>query len=585
MLVKPGAPGYVIVMRERHARFRSSEDQIQKHGAWRLGDRILKSRSVGYGHLDNTGRVEGAAQFGGKGLSGLLAAEKGQFLFAALVVIAVVVAAAVRWYGLAAHSLWFDEGYTLWLSQFSPRDIWERLREDTSPPLYYWLVHFWTRLFGISETALRGMSAFFATVSIPLFFGLAKQVLQKKTAVLALWLYAVCVFQVHYAKEARFYALLAFCSIASLYCLIKFLDQGTLVSFVGLVMALAAGLYTHNMMWFYMPGLVLAWLLYPSGHSLGRRVRDGLLCGTLVLLIYLPWFPSLVMQTRAVASFFWVPKPTPRDLADIIFKLSGLDFFYIYKVFYLMLPVWPFSHARAFTLALMLPLVPCVGFTLWKVAPWGRRKAVALLCYSLGPVLLAFFYSLRSTSVFLDRTFIASSAVVLILISCSVAYHTGIKRRLSGALAAAVLLGSTISLIGFFKYHQTEDWRGMTEYLNGIPGQKRLIVFATGASQALFDYYSTRSQDPRHAETGLPKKFNLEYSQSGPKNSDEQAVISLREAVGSASFDEIDVIVSHAPQQRRELVQRYLEGWCASLEEEKFGGIKIVRCITSRNGV
>jgi len=548
-----------------------------------MGGRTLSSKLVGYPRIDNPNSDDAAALFAGKGLSGLFAAKDDHSLFATLTVIAVVVAVAVRWYGLATQSLWFDEGYSLWLSQFSLGDIWERLKGDNSPPLYYWLLHFWTHLFGISEVALRGMSAFFATISIPLFFMVSKQILHKKTVLLALWLYAVCVFQVHYAKDARFYALLAFCSITSLYCLIVFLDKRSIVSFVGLVITLAAGLYTHNMMLFYMPGLALAWLLYPSGHSLVQRVRDGLLCATLVLLVYLPWLPSLVIQTKNVTSSFWVPKPTLWGLTDTVFQLSGLDFFYIYKVFYLMLPPWPFHHARAFTVALMLPLVPCVVGAFWKVAPAERRKAAALLCYSLCPVLLVFFYSLRSTSIFLERTFIASSAVMLILIACSVAYHTGTERRLLGALATVVLLGSTISFIGFFKYYQTEDWRGMTEYLTGLPRQKRLIVFATSSSQALFDYYSARYPHPSGA--GLPEKFSLETPVGHPKNgSDEEALTSIRQAVESSRFDEIDVFLSHAPRQRLELLRKYFTGMCAALEEKEFNGVKVVRCIAPRNG-
>jgi len=511
--------------------------------------------------------------------SGPLSSKQRRPLFIIVSVFAVTVAIAVRWYGLAEHSLWIDEGYSVWLSRFSPRGIWRLVQADTSPPVYYWFLHFWTRLFGTSEVSLRGMSAFFATLSIPLFMLVAKRVLQDKALLLVLWLYAFCVFQVHYAKDARFYSLLSFCSIASLYFLIVFLDRRSFLSFAGLVVALVAGLYIHNMMFFYLPGLALAWLLYPSTLSLGRRVRDGLLCGALVLLIYLPWLPVLAMQTKAVASSFWVPKPTLWRLVETLCSLSGLDFSYFYRMLSL-----PARDRWVFMLALVLPLVFCVVAAFWKVTAVGRRKAAALLCYALCPVLLAFFYSLLgSTSVFLERTFIASSAALLLLLACSVTHQTGVRKRLSGALAIMVLLGSAISLIGFFKYYQTEDWRGMTEYLIGLPQQKRLIVSATMVGQVLFDYYSARDRK-MHPPESSSAKFGLEEPMvSRPKSYSDQAVLaSLQQAVESGNFEEIDVIPSHAPPQLGLLLQKYLMENCGSLTERTFNDVTAVRCISPR---
>ena len=79
---------------------------------------------------------------------------------------------------------------------------------------------------GFGATAsLRGMSALLETLSIPFFYLVAKRILQDKFAILmAVGLYALSSFQVQYAQEARCYGVLAFCSMASLYCLIVFLN-------------------------------------------------------------------------------------------------------------------------------------------------------------------------------------------------------------------------------------------------------------------------------------------------------------------------------------------------------------------------
>jgi uncharacterized membrane protein len=361
---------------------------------------------------------------------GLVTKERHPRLLA-LIVVAVIVAVVVRWYGLAAQSLWWDEGYTVWFSQFSLNDIWRGVRTDTAPPLYYWLMHFWTWPFGISERSLPGMSAFFETLSIPLSYLVAKRVVQDKIAVLtAVWLFALCAFEVEYARDARFYAVIVFCSISSLYCLITFLDKRSVLSFAGLVVALAAGLYTHNMIFFYLPGLALAWLFYPSSQSLVRRVQDELRCAALLLLLYLPWFPGLVSQTKHVAASFWIPKPTLWGLAETLCSLSGLDSNYLYRMCSPLLFISHLQHRKVFVLGGILLLVSCAVAGIWKVTPERCRKGAALLGHSLCPVLLAFFYSRAFTSVFLGRTFIASSAVLSILFAFSVAYQTGLRKKL-----------------------------------------------------------------------------------------------------------------------------------------------------------
>ena len=139
-------------------------------------------------------------------------------LFKGLTAFAAIIALIVRWNGLASQSLWGDEGFTLWISRLPPNQIWQVAQSDTSPPLYYLLLHFWIHWFGISETSLRGMSAFLESLCVPIFCLLAKKMLADKRAVtVAMSLFALCAFQVEYAQEARFYGLLLFLALASVY--------------------------------------------------------------------------------------------------------------------------------------------------------------------------------------------------------------------------------------------------------------------------------------------------------------------------------------------------------------------------------
>ncbi|MCD6345528.1 MAG: hypothetical protein J7M17_08020, partial [Anaerolineae bacterium] len=76
-----------------------------------------------------------------------------------LVLAALLLGAALRFYRLDAQSLWNDEGNTARLVERSVRLIVEGAAGDIHPPGYYLILTVWRSATGDSEFALRGFSA------------------------------------------------------------------------------------------------------------------------------------------------------------------------------------------------------------------------------------------------------------------------------------------------------------------------------------------------------------------------------------------------------------------------------------------
>src|SRR3984893_621977 len=241
-----------------------------------------------------------------------------------LTALAVLSALVLRWFHLGQVSLWWDEGFTFWASSLSPSDVVRFARSDNQPPLYYLLQHYWGILFGNSEYALRGLSAFFGTLSLPVFYLLAKKVLKDSMAVvLATWLFAFSMKQVWYSREARTYELASFLALVALYALVLFLERRSAASFATIVLAATASLYSHNMMFFYLLALNVTWLIYPSERSWAERAKELQLADVLAGVLYLPWVPSLLAQIAYVHQGFWVPKPTVSTLFQTLSLIAG----------------------------------------------------------------------------------------------------------------------------------------------------------------------------------------------------------------------------------------------------------------------
>lgn len=197
-------------------------------------------------------------------------------------------------------SLWGDEAWAATLAVKPFTQIVSLVAKDTSPPLYYLLLHLWLTIFGRSEIAIRSFSFLLFLGTVWAVFLIAKHFWDKRTAGLAALLTLTNPFLFSYAFEGRMYSLLAFTTVWSVYFFLK-------RQRLGFVLATAAALYTHHFAIFIFIFEAL-WALvenFPQRSRLCRRLSDF----ALVSLLYLPWLYPLYYQTSLVKSGFWLGKP------------------------------------------------------------------------------------------------------------------------------------------------------------------------------------------------------------------------------------------------------------------------------------
>ncbi|MFN2167749.1 MAG: glycosyltransferase family 39 protein, partial [Anaerolineae bacterium] len=228
---------------------------------------------------------------------------------AGFLVLILLLAFGLRFYRLGAQSLWNDEGTSVALAQRDLVSMTQDAARDIHPPLYYWLLGGWVRLFGTGEAAVRSLSALLGVVLVALTFTLGRLLAGRWTGLVAAFLAAVNPFQVYYAQEARMYMLLAVLTAGSMLALVLLVDRArpVLPAFVALALLEAAGLYTHYSFAFVVAALNLAYLLWlaltwRAAASRGvpaRRLAHWLIAQAAVLLLYLPWLPTALRQVTA----------------------------------------------------------------------------------------------------------------------------------------------------------------------------------------------------------------------------------------------------------------------------------------------
>ena len=216
---------------------------------------------------------------------------------------------------ILTQSLWRDEAFSVLLGIKNFGEIISITAKDFSPPLYYFLLHLWMKIFGSSEIAVRSLSVLFLILTAASTYILAKKIFSKKVGLLASALVLLNPFLFYYSFEARFYTLLCFLATLSFYFLIT--ERWPLFVLFSLL-----GLYTHNFMIFSLAGAVLAYVLLKGFEKKQLLVLS---LGT-VAVGFSPWIAVLFSQTKSVASGFWIQRPGIEDIlrAVVQFMLGPL---------------------------------------------------------------------------------------------------------------------------------------------------------------------------------------------------------------------------------------------------------------------
>jgi mannosyltransferase len=224
--------------------------------------------------------------------------------------------------------LWVDEGLSYGIADRPLTDIPQTMRLDGSPPLYYMLLHVYTRLFGVrSEVALHAFSLLFAILAIPVAFALVRALFGPRAGWIAAALVAFNPFLTRYAQEARMYSLVVLLSIITVACFVGAFvqDRGRRWT-VAFAVSQAVLLYTHN--WGFFLGLALAVAFVTFTRE---RLREGLLAAGIIFVLYLPWLPTLAFQVRHTGAP-WANAPNFEDLYTAPQDLLGLTGQYLLLV-------------------------------------------------------------------------------------------------------------------------------------------------------------------------------------------------------------------------------------------------------------
>src|SRR3989344_4319271 len=126
--------------------------------------------------------------------------------------------------GISRNSLTLDEVNTIVISRNFTSMLSIFWWDEANMWFYHFLMNIWLKL-GDSALILRGLSAFFAILTIPIFYKLCKEIIDKTTSGIATFLMSINLYFLFYAQTARSYSLGLLAVTLMSYYFIKFVKN------------------------------------------------------------------------------------------------------------------------------------------------------------------------------------------------------------------------------------------------------------------------------------------------------------------------------------------------------------------------
>lgn len=250
---------------------------------------------------------------------------------AGLAVAFVVVAVGCALRFVAPAGLWLDESLSVNISRLPLTQIPGALVIDGSPPLYYYLLHFWMLLFGQGDFAVRALSGLTSVCTLPLLWLAGQRAGGRRAAWAALLLGASSPWAIYYATDTRMYSLMALEAVAFYLLSRRALEFPSRRRLLAVTLVTAALMYTHY--WdLYLVGTVALWALWrawverrtgrcpaPAYPKAAQKIVLAMVLGG---ALWLPWSPVFLEQVLHTGTP-WTSPPGPQDLLSVFGDFGG----------------------------------------------------------------------------------------------------------------------------------------------------------------------------------------------------------------------------------------------------------------------
>lgn len=298
--------------------------------------------------------------------------------------------------------LWYDEAcsWTTAIQNFPSGVMKNLLTLDIQhTPLYFFILHFWMKIFGQDEIILRILSLIFGLATIPLTYIVTKKISSKPIAILCSLFAAVSPVMVIFSVEVRMYSMAIFLVLLSINYLIDFEKNADKKSVTNLTVTNILLPYTFVGAIFYNFSLALIYSLYLRKND-NHKFKTYIKAAKFEWICLIPYFILIIYYAKIRSNF-------------VISHEGGISFFNIVDVirnFFGTYPevniYWPSSSPYPITLLFtILVIIPCTYIVIGFVKGLLKSQSFirVLYCIIISIFSLGVIFAALNANVFTTR--------------------------------------------------------------------------------------------------------------------------------------------------------------------------------------
>lgn len=402
----------------------------------------------------------------------------------------------LRIYNLGTEGFWVDEGFSSMTSRLSLFQIVQQTSQDSHPPLYYFILHYWIHLFGVSEFSTRFLSVIFGFFAILMIYVVGTLIFNKNVGIISSLILALSVFHIHFSQEARMYSLLTLLTLLSMYFFIKLIHGVNHKFLIGYILSSILLMYTHYF------GLVIlitqniyffTMFLFKEENKLS--VTKWILLQIILAVLYIPWINFILTSMSAFTDHVtWVVRPGINSLISTFSIYSGrklnLPLFLIVSLFSILSSIATYKKFEGkFNGKQFLNYIKDFS---WNINISNANKIYFLLLWLLTTILLPFIISLFKNPIYDTRFTIAASLSFYILIAKGI---DNINNKHIKVTVILLIIIFSLNAVGReYTTINRQQCREVADYIDNNVDPGDLLLYTEGFTHKYcFDYYSKRT--------------------------------------------------------------------------------------------
>ncbi len=400
-----------------------------------------------------------------------------------LLLIITLIGASLRIANLGKQSIWLDEARSFFRAQKSIQQLWFGQRNESNPPLYDIIFHYYLKLFSKNnEFQIRFFSAILGILIIPLSFMVGSYMFNQKVGVLFSSLIAISPYHIYYSQDAKMYSFLSLLSLSSFFIYFLSLEKGKRIYWIFFTFINILLIYCHNYGFLLFLAQIFIFVLFYIKYK--NNLFNFLLSSAVIFICFLPRLSCIFWQ-KYMDYNPWIKSPTLNDIL-VSFK-------------YFSLLCWHMQETPSVKLSLLIGLPVFTFLFATAIFSWDKdgqmrgkiirysHKLTFILAYLFIPIVIAFLISLKKPIYVPGRYDMSVFPAFSLIISLGI--YKIEKPIWRNYIIAVILVAISINLYNYYFVYEKSNDRRVANYIQSRMNNEDVWIF-TDLTLYPFRYYS-----------------------------------------------------------------------------------------------